>query len=148
MSKVYALYHIVFSTKYREFTLPDNLLEDVYRFIWSQLRECGCSLYRIGGIGNHIHLLIHLPASIRLGDVMRNVKANTSGWLMKDNRFPDFRGWSREYYAITVSPRAKDNVLEYIRNQRQHHLGCDLKSEMMSLYDEAGFVFDPRDMDD
>lgn len=146
MSKVHALYHIVFSTKHREFTLPDNLLEDVYRFIWAQLRDCECSLYRIGGIGNHIHLLIHLPANARLSDVVRNVKANTSGWLMRDSRFPDFRGWSREYYAMTVSPRAKDTVLEYIRNQRQHHSVYDLQSEMVAMCEEAGFVFDPRDM--
>ena len=148
MSKVHALYHIVFSTKQREFTLTDHYLEDVYRFIWAQLRECGCPLYRIGGIGNHLHLLINLPSTARLSDIVRNIKANTSSWLMRDPRFPDFRGWSREYYAMTVSPQLKDVVVNYISNQRQHHSGRDLGSEMMETCGEAGFVYDSRDMNE
>ena len=148
MSKVHALYHIVFSTKHREFTLPDNLHEDVYRFIWALLRERGCALYRIGGIGNHLHLLINLPANARLSDIVRDIKANTSGWLTRDEKFPDFRGWSKEYFAMTVSPRSKQAVIEYISNQKQHHNGRSLDHEIIQLYGEAGIEYDPRDMSD
>ncbi|MDE5838754.1 MAG: IS200/IS605 family transposase [Paramuribaculum sp.] len=148
MSKVHAIYHIVFSTRHRESTLPDNLLEDVYRFIWALLRERGCALYRIGGIGNHIHLLINLPANARLSDIVRDIKANTSGWLNRDERFPNFCGWNKEYFAMTVSPRHKQAVVEYISNQKQHHTGRSLDNEIIQLYGEAGFEYDPRDMND
>ena len=67
---------------------------------------------------------------------------------MRDPRFPDFRSWSREYYAMTVSPQLKDVVVNYISNQRQHHSGRDLGSEMMETCGEAGFVYDSRDMNE
>lgn len=148
MSKVCALYHIVFSTKHREFTIPNEYRKDVYRFIWYQLRMCDCQLYRIGGVGNHLHLLINLPATARLSDIMRTIKANTSGWLMRDPRFPEFKGWAREYYAMTISPQQEEAVKRYIDNQPQHHSATNLSVEMQSLCAAAGYDFDSRDMTD
>ena len=148
MSKVNALYHIVFCTKRRESTIPDEYQTDVYRFIWTQLRMCNCALYRIGGIANHIHMLIHLHPTARLSDVVRNIKANTSRWLMQDSRFPNFNGWSKEYYAMTVSPRHKEAVIRYISTQREHHAATELEIELISLCAESQLEYDPRDMTD
>lgn len=76
MSKVNALYHIVFCTKSRKMTIPAAYAEDLYRFIWNMLRTKDCHRYRISGIENHIHMLINLNPKIALSSLIRDIKAN------------------------------------------------------------------------
>ena len=58
MSAVNSIYHIVINTYRREMTIPDETSEHMYRYIWSIINSRNCKLYRIGGIGNHIHMLV------------------------------------------------------------------------------------------
>lgn len=71
MSKVKALYHIVFCTKRREMTIPLEHIDELYRFIWYEIKDQNCRLIRIGGIQNHLHLLIDLHPSMALSNLMR-----------------------------------------------------------------------------
>ncbi len=146
MSKVTALYHIVFCTKSRRKTLPLKHAEDLYRFLWKNLENLGCYLIRIGGIQNHIHLLLDLHPSIALADVVQKIKSISSAWMKSDSRFPDFEGWAAEYYACSIAPEQKNAVAEYIKNQHAHHLDDSLDKEFATLYRYAGKQYDNRDM--
>ncbi len=146
MSKVAAYYHIVFCTKSREMTIPLDMREHLYRFIWSEIRKLNCSLSRIGGIQNHVHMLINLHPSASLSTLMQNIKSRSSGWMKSDARFPDFRGWAEDYFASSVSPEQKHSVIEYIKNQEQHHLGTGLDDEFCRLYNSAELSLHPNDL--
>lgn len=143
MSKVNALYHIVFCTKSRKMTISAAYAEDLYRFIWNMLRTKDCHLYRISGIENHIHMLINLNPKIALSSLIRDIKAKSSGWLRSDPRFVGFDSWATEYFAATIAYKDRDGVIEYIKNQREHHHGRGfddelkalLRSEDMSVYE-------------
>ncbi|MDE5749609.1 MAG: transposase [Duncaniella sp.] len=65
----------MFTTKNRISSLPLPLLDDVYRFIWNLLKENNCNLLRIGGISNHIHLLIDLHPSVSLATLINEIKS-------------------------------------------------------------------------
>ena len=122
MSKVSAIYHIVFCTKHRKMTLPLDLLEDVYKFIWSILQSHNCKLYLIGGISNHIHMLIELHPMVALAPLVQEIKAKSSGFLRSDKRFRHYEGWAVGYYAATVANNNREPIIAYIKNQREHHL--------------------------
>ena len=122
MSKVQAFYHIVFCTKYREMTIPDTAKEDVYRFIWKEITSMKCKLLRIGGIDNHLHILLELHPTIALSPLIQNIKAKSSGWMRTDTRFPNFKGWASGYFGATISNDKKDQVINYIKSQPEHHL--------------------------
>ena len=91
-------------------------------------------------------MLIDLHPAIALSTLMRNIKSHTAGWLKSDNRFPDFEGWARGYYASTISEGQKDSVIEYIRNQHAHHLHTPFDVELRALYQSVGYNYDDRDM--
>ena len=146
MSKVKALYHIVFCTKRREMTLPLNLLEDLYRFIWRKITDRKCKLIRIGGIQNHVHILIDLHPSVALSELMQTIKGVSSSWMQSDPRFSSFRGWASDYYAGTISLEMQPAVIEYIKNQQTHHLGEPFDNEIMKLYQYSGIKYDERDL--
>lgn len=146
MSKVSALYHVVFCTKERRKTLPLTLLEDLYRFIWKEVIKNNSKLIRIGGIQNHVHMLIELHPSIALANLIQDIKSHSSGMLRKDARFPDFEGWGREYFACSISHAQVPVIKEYIKNQQTHHKCSDFDDELISLCNNVGLTYDERNM--
>ena len=81
MSKVAAYYHIVFCTKRQEMTIPLQYKEDVYRFIWKVISDSKCTLIRIGGIQNHVHILLNLHPTVALANLIQSIKSLSSGWI-------------------------------------------------------------------
>ena len=146
MSKVKALYHIVFCTKRREMTISESSQEDLYRFIWSVIKENNCKLLRIGGIENHVHILLELNQAVALSHLMREIKSKSSGWMIKDSRFPDFAGWAKEYFASTISPNQMDQVINYIKNQKEHHGSRPIETELCDMYRYANLEYTEKDM--
>lgn len=123
MSKVKALFHVVFCTKRREMTIPEAHCRDLYNVIWTEVKKHNSRALRIGGIQNHIHMLIDLNPTVPLSELMRAVKGQTSYWMRRDPRFATFGGWAHEYYACSVSPEHEARVVNYIAGQVEHHLG-------------------------
>ena len=146
MSKVTALYHIVFATKNREMTISQLNQEKLYRFIWSEIKSSGSSLLRIGGIPNHVHILLNLNPSIALSTLVRDIKSRSSRWMKLSGDFPLFTSWAAEYYASTISFDEKTAVIEYIKNQKEHHFGKSLDEEFGELMRGAGFDYTPEDL--
>ena len=133
MSLVSTTYHIVFCTKNRAPVLVKDHREELYRFIWKALGKNKCILYRIGGIENHIHMLISLSPTVALSDLMRELKSTSSGWLKSNPNFPKFSGWASEYYASTLAYKDKEPVIKYINNQESHHHTTDFDAELKRL---------------
>ena len=138
MSKVSALFHIVFCTKERTNTLNLQNIEALYRYLWNRLKHKGCYLYRIGGIENHIHILVDISPTISLAALVNDLKANSSAWLKSCGLFPAFESWARGYFAGSISYKDRDGVIEYIKNQRLHHHGLSCDDELERLCVEVG----------
>ncbi len=148
MSKVVALYHVVFCTKHRKNTLPIGKVELLYYYIWGILKNHNCFLHRIGGIENHIHLLFDLPPDTALSDIMRMIKSDSSTWLKANQEFPFFNGWAREYYASTISIKELEPVKRYIAEQKEHHKRLDFAEELRRIGEEYGLTYFDKDLTD
>lgn len=95
--------------------------EDMYRFITSIVKRNGCFLCRIGGIENHIHMLIDLAPTVTLSHLVWDIKRSSSDWAKRSGLFPEFAGWGKEYGAFSVSESHRDAVIQYIIGQPEHH---------------------------
>ena len=146
MSQVRALYHIVFCTKSRKMTITDEFRRDLYSVIFSVIQKNNCHLIRMGGIANHIHMLLDLNPQIALSHLMRIIKSESSGFLKRDKRFPLFEGWGTGYFAMTISPEIKDNVINYINNQQNHHYIMPFDQELEQFFREACMEFDENEL--
>src|SRR5258706_11595266 len=88
------LYHIVFGTQYREELIdPDELRQVLYPFIAALVREERCSLLAIGGMPDHVHLLVRARPSVSVSDLLRVIKANSSRWVHERTATPRRFGW-------------------------------------------------------
>jgi len=138
------LYHIVFSTKNRtRVLLPDNR-ERLFRYIWGIVKKKNCHLHRINGVEDHLHILTSLHPCERLADLVRDIKAGASQWIKDNNVFQDFVGWQDGYGAFTHSKAEKDVLIDYIKNQQDHHKTVSFREELEALLKKAGIEFDER----
>jgi len=141
-SQIY--YHIVFSTKNRERVLLAEKREALFRYIWGILKNKECHLYRINGVEDHLHLLTSLHPTVCLADLVREIKTSTAKWIKTERVFPGFGHWQDGYGAFTVSHEHKDAVIDYIKNQQEHHKHTTFLEEYRQFLIKAGIQFDER----
>ena len=114
------LYHIVFSTKHRRPIITTEYQPRLYDYIGGTIRGLGGISLELNGTDDHIHLLAKLRPDRAVSDVLRELKANATGW--KHDVFPPLRefSWQRGYGAFTVSQSKVEKVRRYIARQKEH----------------------------
>jgi REP element-mobilizing transposase RayT len=117
----HALYQIVFSTKYRERTLVKSDRDKLFRYMWGVLEHKKCHLYRLGGVEDHIHIIVNIHPTNSVSNLIKDIKLASSAYIKQEGLFPDFAGWQNGYAYFTYSMEAKDNLIEYVKNQEAHH---------------------------
>ena len=136
------LYQLVFTTKNREDTMSENNQEKLYRFIWGILKTKNCHLYRINGTENHLHIVTHIHPMVAPALLIKDIKLASSDLIKNENIFPHFDGWQDGYGAFTYAISAKDNLINYVKNQKQHHRKINFKDEYIKLLKEHKIDFD------
>lgn len=138
------LLHIVFSTKHRDPLITPELEPHLYPYIGGITRSLDGALYTIGGIPDHIHMLVRWNTKASIGSLVGQVKCRSSVWV--NATFPDaphFK-WQEGYGVFSVSPSNKEQVEHYILNQRAHHRSRDFKEEFVQMLETHGIEYDPK----
>ncbi|HLX61297.1 MAG TPA: IS200/IS605 family transposase [Planctomycetota bacterium] len=138
------LYHIVFSTKERTPCVTAPRRNDLYAYMWGIVKELDCHLYRIGGVDDHVHVLTHLHPKTALSTYVEKLKTGSTNWVRRECIVAHWPGWQDGYGAFTLSFKEKDGVIEYIKNQEEHHKSVSFIEEYKQLLTDAGVEFDER----
>lgn len=138
------LYQIVFRTKNSLKTLNLDYSEEFFKYSWGIIKNKKCHLYRINCMEDHVHILSDLHPSIALADYIRDIKTATSIKLKESDDFPHFYGWASGYAALTYSAWDKDIIIDYIKNQQEHHKTETFEDEYRRLIEESGIEIDGR----
>ncbi len=100
----------------------------------------------VGGVTDHVHLLVGLNAVQRLSDIVRELKKASSRWVREEVGLSSF-AWQEGYAAFTVGASARAGVRRYIARQQEHHRTKSFREEWIALLDKAGVPYDPRYLD-
>ena len=86
-----------------------------------------------------------MPATVAIADFVRDLKTSTSVYL-KENKdsFPKFDGWAKSYCALTYSYNEKDTIINYIKNQKEHHKKVSFRDELLEMLRESGVEVDMK----
>ena len=144
MSYTKLLYHIVFRTKYGKNTILEQHEKELYGYIMGIITNKKSKLYRIGGIENHIHLLVDIHPTLAVSDFMKELKEYSSKWLSTNSNFPDFEGWAVSFAAFTYGLNDKQKIINYILNQKEHHKTVSFENEYRQFLIENGIEIDER----
>ena len=132
------IYHIVFSTYKRQNTIETRHEREMYAYMLGIMRNLGAFVHRIGGMPDHVHILVDIPAKIAVSDFVRTLKSNTTAWVKEQNLFHSWSGWSEGYGVFTCSFNDKDNIIRYIKSQKEHHSRESFVDEYRSILSENG----------
>ena len=138
------IYQIIFRTKHSQKTLKSEHNERLFKYIWGTIKNKNCHLYRINGMEEHVHILTDLHPCIALADFIRDIKTASSIWLKDSDDFPSFIGWADGYAALTYSYWDKDKLINYVKNQQEHHNTETFKEEYRRLLEEHNIKVDER----
>ncbi len=136
-------YHLIFSTKERRQLIADDWRGRLHAYLGGAVRGCGGIAESVGGIADHVHLLVGLRATHRLADVLREVKASSSEWIHQEIGLRAF-AWQEGYGAFTVSASQLAAVRRYIARQEEHHRRRTFREEYVEFLRQSGVEFDEK----
>jgi putative transposase len=135
-------YHIVFSTKERRPFIRSGWRAQFHQYIGGTVRGLGGVAKAIGGVEDHLHLLVSLSTTLTLAEFVRELKKASSVWAI-ENHEPMF-SWQEGYAVLAVSWTHVAIVKRYIENQEEHHRKASFNDELKRLLAKNGVKFDPK----
>lgn len=138
------LLHVVFSTKQRRTHITPEIREQLYDHVGGIIRAEKGTVYAIGGMPDHLHILLRWRTDGAISDLMRTVKARSSRWVHET--FPDSSAfaWQEGYAVFSVSKSSEADVKAYIENQAEQHKKRDFAEELLALLRAHGIEYDRR----
>ena len=133
--------HVVFSTKERRKMIPAEMKERLWAYTAGICKRQKVFVHAVGGVEDHIHLLLQFPATIAISEAVKKIKANSSGWTSDEiGKF----AWQEGYGAFSVSRSNIAAVIRYIQNQEKHHRKMTFEQEFVALLEKHGIEYDPK----
>jgi REP element-mobilizing transposase RayT len=144
VSYISSYFHCVFSTKERRPLITPELRERLWPFLGGIARQNKMKAIEIGGVADHVHILISLPSTMAVAKAMQLIKGGSSKWIHET--FPDQRefAWQDEYGAFSVSVSQLDKIIAYIQGQEEHHRRVTFQEEFRSLLEKHRIEYDER----
>ncbi len=141
-SKIYI--HIVFSVKGRENLIRTNWKDELYKYICGIVNGNKQKVYAIGGMPDHIHLLISIKPDISVSELVKDIKINSTKWINIKNMVPGKFQWQEGFGAFSYAHSQLDVVINYINNQEQHHSRKSFKDEYLEMLEKFKIEFDDQ----
>ena len=117
------LMHCVFSTKERRPWLTPTIRERLWPYLGGIARENDMKTLAIGGVADHVHVLLSLPTTLAVAKALQLLKGNSSKWLRET--FPELRAqgfaWQEGFGAFSIGMSGVDDTVRYIQTQEEHH---------------------------
>lgn len=145
---------LVFVVKGRENLLKKTFRAEVFKYMSGIVKAKGQKSIIINGVEDHVHLFIGLKPSMRLSDLVRDIKNNTTNFINEKKFVRGRFSWQEGDGAFSYSQSHMDNVYQYILNQERHHQKKSFKDEYRELLDKfqidykEEFLFDFYEEDD
>ncbi|MGD2110427.1 MAG: IS200/IS605 family transposase [Phycisphaerae bacterium] len=138
------LIHYVFSTKNRRKAISAEIRERLWAYIGGIARENGMKALAVGGMEDHVHLLVTLPATLSVAKAAQLIKGGSSKWVHET--FPAMKefAWQEGYGAFSIGTSGAEDTIAYIVRQEEHHRTRSFEDEFVAFLNRHGIDYDPR----
>ena len=125
--------HIVFAVRGRENIIREEIREELQKYIGGIIRNEKQKLYAIYSMPDHTHILISIGSEIKISELVRDIKANSSRFINEKKWIKGKFYWQEGYGAFSYSHSQTDSVVNYIVNQPEHHKKRSFREEYLDL---------------
>jgi REP-associated tyrosine transposase len=136
--------HCIFSTKERVPMLSPEVRERLWPYLGGIAKQNGVKPACIGGVADHVHLLLSLPTTIATAKIIQLIKAGWSAWI--HDTFKDLRNfaWQDGCGAFSVSVSHMSETVDYIKNQAEHHRTRTFQEEYLAVLGKHNLQFEDK----
>ncbi len=135
---------IVFAVKGRSNLINKDHREELHKYMSGVVRNRDQKMLAVFCMPDHTHMLIGMKPSISVSDLVRDVKASSSGFINDQKWVVGKFNWQGGFGAFSYSRSQIDRVIKYILNQEEHHRKKTFKEEYLELLDKFEIEYDER----
>ena len=136
--------HIIFGTKDRLPLIDTALRREMHAYLGGIVKNLGGMPLTIGGVADHVHMLVELKPKIAVADAVEKIKSNSSNWVHAFGGMRRKSYWQGGYSAFSVSRSNVGRVRRYIEKQEQHHRRVTFQEEYVRFLKQYGIPYDER----
>lgn len=125
--------HCVFAVKGRENIITNTFRNDLHKYMYGILKNDNVFPLAIGGWKDHVHVFFELKPDLKISDLMRMLKATSLKWINDNKLVLGKFQWQEGYGAFSYSRSQRDNVIDYILKQEEHHYSKTFREEYMDM---------------
>lgn len=139
-----SLFHCVFSTKNRRRLITPTLQEHLWPYLGGIARKNRMKALAVGGIEDHIHIMLSLPSTMDVAKACQLIKGGSSKWI--HDTFPEHQdfAWQFGYGAFSIGISQVDDTIAYINSQREHHRRRTFQEGFLAFLKKHEIEYDPR----
>ena len=135
---------IIFSTKGREPMIVPELQNRLWAYMGGIARENSMKALSIGGVEDHIHALLSLPATLPVAKGVQLIKGGSSKWVHDTYANLQRFAWQEGYGAFSVNVSLIEDTVRYIEKQAEHHTRKTFQEEYVEFLKRHGIEYDER----
>ena len=139
--------HLVFSTKERRKLITQDLQERLWPYLGGIARENKMKALCVGGVEDHIHILLSLPSTLAISKAVQLLKGNSSKWIHETSPAQHAFAWQEGYCAFSIGVSGVDDTIKYIQSQPEHHQTRTFKEELVAFLRKHGLEYDETMLD-
>ena len=136
--------HLVFAVQGRISLIMPQWKEELYKYITGTIESHGHHLYAIGGMEDHIHILVSMSPAQSIQDLVRDTKRASTLWINGKHLVLGNFAWQKGYGAFSVSKSVVDKTIQYINNQYEHHHKKTFREEYIEFLKAYNIPYDER----
>lgn len=146
MANTYTQIHIqaVFVVQHRNYLIHPEWQDELYKYITGIVQNYDHKLLAINGMPDHIHVFFGMRPTQSIADLLQEIKSSSSQWINEKNLVNGKFSWQKGYGAFSYSKSAVDNVINYIRRQKEHHKKMTFHDEYIKFLKEFEIDYDDR----
>lgn len=135
---------IVFAVQGRQNFIKPSFEEELYKYISGIINGREQKSLAVNGMPDHVHILVGLRPSMRISDLVRDIKNNSTNFINERDWLKDHFSWQEGYGAFSYSQSQFGNVIEYIKNQKQHHQKRTFRQEYLAFLKKFNVSFEEK----
>jgi REP element-mobilizing transposase RayT len=136
--------HVIIAVQSRANLIKKDFQQDVYKYMTGIVKNKGHKLLSIGGVADHIHLVIGLNPSMAISDLVRDIKNNSTNFINDKKWLPGKFYWQEGYGVFSYSKSQRKDIIRYVENQEEHHKQSTFREEYLKILDRFEVDFDDK----
>lgn len=146
MANTYTQLHVqaVFAVQDRQSLISATWKDELYKYMTGIIQNHDHKVLHINGMPDHIHILFGMRPTQSLSDLMKQVKQDSSKWINQKGLVNGKFAWQAGYGAFSYSKNDVPKVVNYIKNQEEHHKSKTFNEEYLELLKDFEIDFDER----